>query len=371
MIISVPKEIKPQEDRVSLTPAGVQTLTQLGQTVYVQEGAGVASGFSDEEYIRMGAQILSNPRELYLRGDMVVKVKEPLPAEYGYLRPGLVLFTYLHLAPEPGLTKALLDHQVTGIAYETVQTDQGHLPLLVPMSEVAGRMSVQVGAHLLEHMNGGRGVLLGGVPGVEPANVTIIGGGNVGTGAAKVAAGMGARVTVVELNNQRLTYLDDLFGNQVVTLMSNSYNIAKAVKESDLVIGAVLLPGAKTPVLVTEEMVKTMRPGSVIVDVAIDQGGCIETADTVTTHENPYYVRHGVLHYSVANMPGAVPRTSTFALTNATLPYVIRLAQLGAEGAMQADPALLRGLNTYKGQVTYQAVAEAQGLPYTPARELL
>ena len=365
MRIGCPKEIKPQEGRVGLTPAGVDLLVRAGHQVYIQQNAGVDSGFTDQEYVAVGAEILTSAEEVYEISDMIIKVKEPLAPEYELLREGQTLFTYLHLAPDPGQTQALIRKKVTAIAYETVQLADGSLPLLSPMSEVAGRLSVQIGAHLLESSNGGRGVLLGGVPGVEKANVVIIGGGNVGMNAARAAAGFGANVEILDLNIKRLAYIDDIFGGRVQTLLSNPYNIAKAVKDADLVVGCVLIPGAKTPKLVTEEMVKSMRPGSVLVDVAIDQGGSIETIDRITTHSNPYFVKHGVLHYSVANMPGAVPRTSTLALTGATMPYALKLANMGAEVACKADPALMKGLNTYGGHVTCKAVAEAQGLAYT------
>ena len=371
MRIGCPKEIKPQEGRVGLTPAGADALVRAGHQVYMEKNAGVCSGFADAEYLAVGAQILATPSEVYGIADMIIKVKEPLVPEYDLLREGQILFTYLHLAPDPGQARALLEKKVTAIAYETVQMADGSLPLLAPMSEVAGRLSVQIGAHLLESTCGGIGILLGGVSGVEKANVVIIGGGNVGLNAAKTASGMGANVTILDLNIKRLAYIDDIFDGRVQTLLSNSYNIANAVKKADLVIGCVLVPGAKAPKLVTEEMVKTMHPGSAIVDVAIDQGGSIETIDRITTHENPYFVKHGVLHYSVANMPGAVPRTSTLALTGATLPYAVKIANLGAEAACKADPALLKGLNTYKGKVTCQAVATALNLEYTDPATLL
>lgn len=317
MIIGVPKEIKAQENRVAITPAGVDSLVKAGHKVYIESKAGAGSGFPDEEYRGAGAEILGGPEEVFAAAEMIVKVKEPLPAEYGLLKENQILFTYLHLAPDPEQTQALLKQKVIGIAYETVQLPDRSLPLLSPMSEVAGRMAVQVGARLLEKTNEGRGILLGGVPGVEPAQVVVLGGGNVGLNAIKMAVGLGAQVTVLEVNGPRLAYIDELYSGRVVTLMSSGYSIAKAVKEADLVIGAVLIPGARTPKLVTGEMVRSMRPGSVLVDVAIDQGGSIETIDRITTHENPYFVKYGVVHYSVANMPGAVPRTSTFALTNA------------------------------------------------------
>ena len=365
MRIGCPKEIKAQECRVGLTPAGVDALVRAGHEVYMEDNAGLASGFPNEEYVAQGAKILPTAKEVYDIADMIVKVKEPLEPEYELMHEGQIMFTYLHLAPDPEQTQALLRKKVTGIAYETVQLADRSLPLLQPMSEVAGRLSIQVGARMLESNCGGRGILLGGVTGVERANVVIVGGGNVGTNAAKMAVGLGANVTVIDLNVKRLAYLDDIFGGRVQTLLSNSYNIARAVKNADLVVGCVLIPGAKAPKLVTEEMVKAMKPGSVLVDVAIDQGGSIETIDRITTHADPYFVKHGVIHYSVANMPGAVPRTSTLALTGATLPYALKIANLGAEEACRRDPALMRGLNTYNGHVTYKAVADDQGLAYT------
>lgn len=371
MRIGCPKEIKAQEGRVGLTPAGVDALVRAGHTVFMEKEAGLASGFADQEYTSVGAQILPTAREVYDAAEMIVKVKEPLASEFELLHEGQILFTYLHLAPDPEQTQALLRKKVTGIAYETVQLADGSLPLLAPMSEVAGRLSIQTGARLLEANCGGRGILLGGVSGVERANVVIIGGGNVGTNAAKMAVGLGANVTILDVNTKRLAYLDDIFNGRVQTLLSNFYNIANAVRNADLVVGCVLIPGAKAPKLVTEEMVKTMRPGSVLIDVAIDQGGSIESIDRVTTHSDPYFVKHGVLHYSVANMPGAVPRTSTLALTGATLPYALKLANLGAEAACMADPALMKGLNTYRGHLTFRAVAEAQGFAYTDPSELI
>ncbi len=365
MKIGCPKEIKAQEGRVGLTPAGVDALVRAGHTVYMEYDAGVNSGFTNEEYIAVGAQILPRAEDVYATADMIIKVKEPLLPEYGLLREGQILFTYLHLAPDPQQTHALLENKVTAIAYETVQTADGGLPLLAPMSEVAGRLSIQNGAKLLESSNGGRGILLGGVPGVERANVVIVGGGNVGLNAAKMAVGLGANVTILDINAKRLAYLDDIFNGRVQTLLSNPFNIAKAVENADLVVGCVLIPGAKAPKLVTEEMVMKMKPGTVLVDVAIDQGGSIETIDRITTHSNPFFVKHGVLHYSVANMPGAVPRTSTLALTGATLPYALKIANLGAEAACKADPALMKGLNTYNGHLTFKAVADDQGLEYT------
>jgi len=370
LIIGVTKEIKPQENRVGLTPAGIDTLVRAGHTCYVEKSAGLGSSFSDAEYIEAGAEILDTPGEVFDAAEMIIKVKEPLEQEYGLLKENQIIFTYLHLAPDPVQTQALLAAKVVALGYETVQLPNASLPLLLPMSEVAGRMSIQVGAHLLEKTNGGRGILLGGVSGVEPGKVVVVGGGSVGTNAAKMAVGMGAQVTVIDINRDRLAYLDDLFNGRAITLMSNSYNVGRAVKEADLVIGAVLIPGARTPQVVTEEMVKSMKPGSVLVDVAVDQGGCIETIDRSTTLENPYYIKYGVVHYSVGNMPGAVPRTSTIALTNATLPYILEIANKGAERAMQENSALRKGLNVYKGKLTIQGVADAQGLEYTPSEEL-
>jgi alanine dehydrogenase len=370
MRIGIPKEIKNNENRVAITPAGVMTLVKVGHEVYVEKDGGKGSGFADDEYMAAGAKIVETAEEAWSM-DMVMKVKEPLPEEYRYFREGLILFTYLHLAPEPELTKALIDKRVVGIAYETVQLANGSLPLLTPMSEVAGRMSVQIGAQFLEKTKGGKGILLGGVPGVRRGKVTIIGGGVAGTNAAKMAVGLGAEVTIIDLNPERLRQLDDIFGNDVTTLMSNSYNIAESVQDSDLVIGAVLIPGAKAPKLVTEEMIKSMTEGSVVVDIAIDQGGIFETTDRVTTHGDPTYVKHGVVHYAVANMPGAVPRTSTLALTNVTVPYAVQIANKGYKKACLDNPALLKGINTLNGYVTYAAVAEAHGLTYEDAKLLL
>ena len=366
MIIGIPKEIKAQENRVSAIPAGVMSFTGAGHTVYVEQNAGIGSGFSDAEYIAAGAKILGTAKEVYDTADMIYKVKEPLEAEYTYLREGQILFTYLHLAPDVHQTKALIDAKVIGIAYETVQLADRSLPLLAPMSAIAGRMSIQVGANLLQKINDGSGILLGGVPGVAPGYVVVIGGGIVGFNAMQMAIGLGARVTVLDLSNERLIYIQNLMGGRVETLISNSFNIAKSVADADLVVSAVLIPGAKAPRLVTEEMVMGMKPGSVIVDVAIDQGGTVETIDRLTSHDNPYFVKHGVVHYSVPNMPGAVPRSSTFALSNATMPYAIKIANKGPEAAMRDDPALLKGLNVYKGRVTNQSVADAQGLKYEP-----
>ncbi|MEW6244685.1 MAG: alanine dehydrogenase [Bacillota bacterium] len=371
MRIGVVREIKPDENRVAITPAGVATLTHAGHEVIIEDGAGLGSGISNEDYRSAGAKLLSSPREVFEAAEMIMKVKEPLPPEYDLFSEGQILFTYLHLAPEPELTRVLMEKKVTAIAYETVQLPDRSLPLLTPMSEVAGRMATQIGAHFLEKAYGGAGVLLAGVPGVMPAEVVIIGGGTVGTNAAKIACGMGARVTVFDISAERLRYLDDIFGGRVQTVMSNPYSIAEAVKKADLLIGAVLIPGARAPHLVTEEMVKTMKPGSVIVDVAIDQGGSVETIDRVTTHSNPTYVRHGVVHYSVANMPGAVPRTSTFALTNVTLPYALQIANKGFRKAVLDNASLALGVNVVDGKVTYKAVADAHGLTYTPLQEVV
>lgn len=365
MIIGVSKEIKNNENRVGLTPAGAEALVKAGHKVLVETGSGLGSGFADEDYTAVGAELISDKKQLFDKAEMIVKVKEPLPSEYDLFHEGQLLFTYLHLAAEPELTEALLKHKVTSVAYETVVGRDGRsLPLLAPMSEIAGRMSVQIGAQFLESRYGGAGVLLGGVSGVASAQVVIIGGGVVGTNAAKMAVGLGARVTIIDLSIERLRYLDDVFGGRVATVSSNSYNIAQWVREADLLIGAVLVPGAKTPQLVTEDMIKTMKQGSVVVDVAIDQGGSIATCDHVTTHENPTFVKHGVLHYSVANIPGAVARTSTLALTNATLPYALTLAGKGWREACRQNAGLAQGLNTVDGKITNQPVSEALGLEY-------
>lgn len=356
MIVGVPKEIKNNENRVGIVPAGVYALTKAGHRVMVEKNAGVGSGISDEEFSTAGAEITKSAEEIYQTSDMVIKVKEPQPVEYDYFRKGLILFTYLHLAAEPELTRALIKKDVEAVAYETIQLSDGSLPLLTPMSEVAGRMAIQEGAHFLEKPFGGSGILLGGVPGVPPAEVVIIGGGVVGTNAAKMAVGLGARVTILDNDSKRLRELDDLFGSRIVTLYSNSFNIAGVVRIADLLVGAVLIPGAKAPKLVSEEMVKTMKSGAVIVDVAVDQGGCIETVDKSTTHSQPTYTKYGVIHYAVANIPGAVARTSTFALTNVTLPYALKIANLGLGEAMEEDPSLALGLNVSKGKIVYDAL---------------
>jgi len=370
MIIGVPKEIKNNENRVSMTPGSVAAYVQFGHTVLVETGAGLGSGITDQMYKEAGAQLVPLAKDAW-SADMVVKVKEPQPEEYQYFRKDLILFTYLHLAAEPELTKALIDSGVTAVAYETIQLDNGALPLLTPMSEVAGRMSVQLGAQFLEKIHGGKGVLLGGVPGVKPGKVVIIGGGVVGTNAAKMAIGLGADVSIIDISADRLRQLDDLFGGRIKTVMSNPYNIANEVKEADLVIGAVLIPGAKAPQLVTEAMVKEMEQGSVIVDVAIDQGGAIETSDHITSHDSPTYTKHGVLHYAVPNIPGAVSKTATFALANTTTPYGLILANKGIEQSIELHPPLAKGFNTMNGKITYRAVAEAHNYPYTPIAEMI
>jgi len=367
MKIGVVKEIKPQENRVAATPAGVLSFVSAGHTVFVEKSAGAGSGFSDEDYSKAGAKIVSDAKDIYADADMIYKVKEPLEPEYPYLRKGQTLFTYLHLAPDPKQTQALIDSGITAIAYETVQLENGALPLLTPMSEIAGKLAVQIGAGLLHKQNNGSGILLGGLSGVLPGHVVILGGGIAGTSAAKVASGLGARVTVLDLSLERLAYLNDILTGRISTVLSNLLSIAQQVAEADLFIGAVLVPGAKAPKLVTEEMVKRMRPGSVIVDISIDQGGIVETIDRTTSHDDPYFIKHGVIHYSVPNMPGAVPRTSTFALSNATLPYALQIANKGAEKAMRENPALLKGLSVYKGNVVCEAVAVAQGRKYVPA----
>ncbi len=367
MIIGVPKEIKEQEYRVAIIPAGVQALRARGHRVLVEQGAGEGSGFSDEAYRKVGAEILPSARQLYAEAELICKVKEPLPGEYDLLREGQILFTYLHLAPAPELTKVLLAKKVIGIAYETVETPDGRKPLLEPMSEIAGRMSVHVGAYYLSKPLGGRGVLIGGVPGVPPATVVILGGGTVGYNAAKVAAGMGAWVYLLEVNPVRMRWLDELLPENVTTLMSNAMSLEECLKRADLLIGAVLIPGARTPRLVTRSMLSLMRPGAVIVDVSVDQGGCVETTRP-TTHADPVYQVDGILHYCVANMPGAFSRTATFALTNATLPYILEIATKGWRQALRRHQELAAGLNVALGRITHPAVAEAHGLtPVSPA----
>jgi alanine dehydrogenase len=368
MRIGLPKEIKDNENRVGLTPGAVKALTKRGHQVFVQASAGVGSALSDDEYVAAGAVIVLTAQEAWAQ-QMVVKVKEPIASEYHYLRSDLILFTYLHLASDKPLTDALLASGTTGIAYETVQTESGQLPLLTPMSEVAGRMATQVGATYLQKSHGGRGVLMGGVPGVAPANVVILGAGIVGTNAARVAVGLGAQVTVLDISHDRLKYLDDIYRGQLQTRISDEYNIEDVIYEADLVIGAVLIPGGRAPWLVTRSMLPAMRNGSVIVDVAVDQGGCVETT-RATTHSHPTYEIDGVVHYCVANMPGAVPRTSTFALNNQTAVYTLQLANEGLD-AVRKNKALQHGLNTYKGLITYPAVAEAFGLNSTSVLDAL
>ncbi|MBX0357063.1 alanine dehydrogenase [Halobacillus sp. Nhm2S1] len=370
MQIGIPKEIKNNENRVAITPAGAVNLINEGHEVYLESKAGDRSGFSDQQYEEVGVKIVGTAAEAWAQ-QMVLKVKEPLAEEYRYFYEGLILFTYLHLAADEELTKALAEKKVVAIAYETVQAENGSLPLLTPMSEVAGRMATQKGAQYLERTHGGKGILLGGVPGVKRGKVTIIGGGVVGTNAAKIAIGLGADVTMIDLSPDRLRQLDDIFGSSINTLMSNPLNLSEAVKESDLVIGAVLIPGAKAPKLVTEDMVKSMTRGSVIVDVAVDQGGIVETVDHVTTHDDPTYVKHGVVHYAVGNMPGAVPQTSTLALTNVTVPYAIQIANKGFQKACIENSALLKGVNVVNGSVTYREVAEAHGLDYMEVEKAL
>jgi len=371
MRIGVPAEIKDNEYRVGMTPSGVRDLTADGHEVLVQKGAGNGSGFSDAEYEAAGGKILPDADAVYNEAEMIVKVKEPIEADLKRLKERQLLFTYLHLAPVPDLTKALLEKKITGVAYETITDERGRtLPLLTPMSEVAGRMSVHVGAYYLHKPNGGRGVLLGGVPGVLPSDVVIIGGGVVGTNAAKMAVGLGARVTILDTNLDRLRQLDDIFRGTVQTLASSGAHLADAVTRADLLIGGVLIPGAAAPKLVTRDMIKSMKKGSVIVDVAIDQGGCVETAHA-TTHSNPVYEVDGVIHYCVANMPGAVPRTSTIALTNATLPYTRMLARHGFHKAIAGNKGLAEGVNVHDGAITYKAVAESQGREYTALDQVL
>lgn len=370
MIIGVPKEIKEEEYRVGIVPAGVRLLKSHGHTVLIETGAGEGSRISDEEYVGAGAEIVENKACLYGRAEMIMKVKEPLREEYDLLREGQIIYGYLHLAPALDLTNTLLERKIIGIAYETIQVKDGSLPLLVPMSEVAGRMAVQVGAHFLEKTQGGRGVLLGGVPGVDRGRVTIVGAGTVGQAATKIAAGMGANVYVLDVNQRRLRYLDDLYGNRITTLISNQDNVGFCIENSHLVVGSVLVPGATAPKLVTHKMVRAMKAGSVIVDVAIDQGGCVETSRP-TSHQHPIFVVDEVLHYCVPNMPGVVARTSTFALTNVTLPYAVRLADQGFSTAAAQDLALAKGVNLCRGAVTHQSVAQSVGREYIPLEEAL
>lgn len=370
MKIGIPKEVKVLENRVAITPAGVRLLSNAGHEIIIEKNAGKQSGFLDEMYEQAGAIIVSSAAEAW-DVEMVLKVKEPIEQEYQYFHEGLILFTYLHLAADLPLTLELQKKKVISIAYETVQLENKSLPLLTPMSEVAGRMAAQIGAQLLERTYGGKGILLSGVPGVKRATVTVIGGGVVGYNAAKIAVGLGADVTVLDVNPARLRELDSIFGTAISTLVSNEYNIEQQVAKSDLVIGAVLIPGAKAPKLVTESMISQMEENSVVVDVAIDQGGIFETADHVTTHDNPTYIKHGVVHYAVGNMPGAVPKTSSVALTNVTIPYALQIANKGYVNALLDDPALLKGLNALDGHITFEKVAEAHNLPYVLAEKLL
>jgi alanine dehydrogenase len=370
MFIGIPKEIKNNENRVGATPAGVKEFTKRGHTVYVQSTAGIGSGFSDASYMEAGATILPTIGDVYQAADMIVKVKEPIEEEYGLIKPNQLLFTYFHFASYEPLTHAMIASKSVCLAYETVEKADRSLPLLVPMSEVAGRMSIQQGAKYLEKPMGGRGILLGGVPGVKPADVVVLGGGIVGTQAAKMASGLGAQVTIMDISLPRLRHLDDIMPKNVRTQYSNEYNVRDAIKSADLVIGGILIPGAKAPKLITRDMLKTMKPGAVLVDVAIDQGGCFETSKP-TTHAEPVYEVDGIIHYCVANMPGAVPYTSTLALTNATLPYAIELAEKGWEKACRENKELEKGLNVINGDVVYKEVAEAFGLPYTPVSKYL
>lgn len=365
MFIGIPKEIKTREYRVSMVPGGVKALVDAGHRVFVEAGAGAGSGILDDEYKAAGAAILSTAKEVFDRAEMIVKVKEPLPEEYQYMRPGLTFYTYLHLAAARELATTMMEKKVTGIAYETIQLKDGSLPLLTPMSEIAGRMAVQVGARCLEKALGGRGILLGGVPGVKRGKVVILGGGVVGTNAAKMAVGLGAEVTILDVNLDRMRYLDDIFGNQVTTIYSDALSIEKAISDADLVIGAVLIPGASAPKLIRKYHLPKMKKGSVIVDVAVDQGGCIETCKP-TTHDNPTYEVDGIIHYCVANMPGAVPYTSTYALTNATLKYALKIANGGLKKALAEDPELALGVNIHDGKCVYKAVADSLSLTYTP-----
>lgn len=365
MIVGVPKEIKNKENRVGMVIAGVRALSQAGHKVLVQTNAGQGVGISDEDYRKAGATLVGTAKEVYEKSDMIVKVKEPLPEEYPLLRESQILYTYLHLAADERLTKALMERKIIGIAYETIQPADGSLPLLAPMSAVAGRMATQIGATYLQHDHGGKGLLLGGVTGVDRARVVILGGGVVGINSAKMAVGLGAQVTILDTNIHRLDYLSDIFGNEVTTLHSNSEQVEKAVTQADLVVGAVLVPGAKAPKLVTREMISKMNPGGVVVDVAVDQGGSVETCRP-TSHEHPTYTVDGVVHYAVPNMPGAVPRTSTYALTNVTLKYALQLANLGWRDAVGKDDALRKGVNILHGKVSYKQVAEDLGLPYEP-----
>jgi alanine dehydrogenase len=370
VLIGIPSEVKDHEYRVGMVPAAVHSLTKAGHQVIIQQGAGLGSSIPDEDYVEAGGEIVPDAATVYGRAEMVVKVKEPIEQEYPLLKRGQTLFTYLHLAPLPELTSVLLEKEITGVAYETIEDRQKRLPLLTPMSEVAGRMAVMVGATFLQKAHGGRGTLIAGVPGVPAGDVVILGGGIVGTNSIHMAHGLGASVTVLDTNIDRLREIDDLFHGAITTLASNEYNLRNSLRRADLFIGAVLIPGRAAPKLVTRDMLKLMKEGAVVVDVAVDQGGCLETTHA-TTHSNPTYVVDGIVHYCVANMPGAVPRTSTFALNNVTLPYALALANKGVLAAAAGDPGLQLGINTYKGHITYEAVAESQGQPYKPLKDLL
>ena len=363
MIIGVPKEIKNNENRVGLTPGGVQMLAHRGHKVYIEAKAGQGIGISDDQYVKAGALILDTAKEIWDKSEMVIKVKEPIQTEYALMKPGLILYTYLHLAAEPELTKQLMERKVSAVAYETIQLDDGTLPLLTPMSEVAGRMATQIGARYLQKNEGGKGILLSGVPGVRRGKVVVLGGGVAGMNAAQIAMGMGANVTILDVNMNRLQYLDDIFGNSINTLYSNPVNIEKAVREADLVVGTVLIAGAKAPKLITREMIRQMEPNSVIVDVSIDQGGCIETIRP-TSHSDPIFREEGVIHYGVTNMPGAVAQTSTYALTNRTMRYALLLADNGFQKAVGMEKALYKGVNVHNGKVAYKQVADDLNLPY-------
>jgi alanine dehydrogenase len=370
MIIGVPREIKPEENRIAIVPGGIEMLVQRGHTVLVESGAAKGSGFSDDELQKAGARILSTHSDIFAEADLVLKVKEPLPEEYHLLRAGQILFTFLHLAASEELTRTLLQKKIVGIAYETVQTEDGFLPLLAPMSEIAGRMAPQEGAKYLEKPCGGEGILLGGVAGVPPAHVVILGGGTVGYNAARVASGMGATVTILDVNPRKLRLMDELFQGRIITIMADSYNIRTIIKDADLLIGAVLLPGAKAPKLIARDLLKTMRQGTVLVDVSIDQGGCAETSRP-TTHAHPVYEEEGIIHYTVANIPAAVPRTATRALTLNTLPYAMEIAEKGWKKAVRENASLAKGVNMVEGSITYRAVAEAFHLPHTPLDQIL
>ncbi len=371
MIIGVVKEIKSEENRVGLTPHCIQLLNNKGHKVYIEKGAGIGSGFADEEYAKEGAVILNSPEEVYQISDMIVKVKEPQPCEYKFLKKEQIIFTYLHLAVEKVLTTELINKKITSIAYETIETEDKKLPLLIPMSEIAGRMSVQIAANLLENRNNGSGILLSGVAGVPAGKVLIVGAGSVGINAAKIAVGMGANVCVADIDTQKLRVIEDKFGSQVKTYISTPSNLSRLIKEADVVIGAVLIPGHKAPVLITEDMVKSMKKGSVIIDVSIDQGGIVETMDRITTHKNPTYEKYGVIHYCVSNMPGSVARTSTLALTNETIKYILKIADNGLVNSIKTDAALAKGVNTFKGFLTNKGVAEAHNLEYTEIPSLI